>query len=144
MEKLLKVYLIITSLYLLGDGLVHVFDIKLINALDWPQSPVIYSSFIGHLFGFFVILSALLGLEASRDLKKYKNFLYIVAIWLLFYGAHLIYISLTTDFQGLFKNNPSIFVWMPFYNAYLIFEAVLAFVFSLLVFLWWRSEKKLT
>lgn len=144
MEKILRIYLQITSLYLLGDGLVHVFDIKLINVLDWPQAPLVYSRFIGHLYGLFASLAALLGVEASRNLKKYKNFLYIVSVWLLVYGVHLIYISLTTDFQSLFKNTPSIFVWIPFYNAYLIFEALLCFIFAILVFLWRRSIKKTT
>lgn len=142
LEIFLKYYLLITSIYLLGDGLVHVFDIKLISVLDWPQAPLIYSRFIGHLYGLFASLAALLGLEAARDLKKYKNFLYIVAIWLIIYGSHLIYISLTTDFKIIFKDTPSIFVWMDFYNLYLIFEAGLCFIFSILVFLWSKAQNK--
>lgn len=139
-QNILKWYLLVTSIYLLGDGLVHILDIKLINALSWPQAPLVYSKFIGHLYGEFAILASLLGIESQRDLKKYRNFLYIVAIWSLFYGSYLIYSSLTIPFTEIFANTPSVFVWIPFYNYYLIFEASLLFTLSLLVFLWRRNE----
>lgn len=139
-QNILKWYLLISSIYLIGDGIVHLLDIKLIDANLWPEPSLVYSKFIGHLFGAFAILASLLGLESQRDLKKYKNVLYIVAIWSLFYGSYLVYTSLTVPFSKIFSSSPSVFVWMPFYNYYLVFEASLLFTFSLLVFLWRRNE----
>lgn len=141
-QNILKWYLLFSSIYLLGDGLVHVFDIKLISVLSWPEAPLVYSKYIGHLFGAFAILASLFGIESQRDVTKYRNFLYIVAIWSLFYGSYLIYTSLTVPFSKIFSNSPSVFVWIPFYNYYLIFEACLLFTFSLLVFIWRRKEKQ--
>jgi len=140
MNKVLKGYLFFASIYLLLDGLVHLFDIKLIGINNWPTQPFIYSQFIGHLYGGFAILTALLGLEVQRDIKKYKNFLYIVAVWGFFYGLYLVYSSLTTDFLATFKDTPSIYVWIPFYNGYLLFEAALLYTMSGLTYLYWKSE----
>jgi len=132
--------MLLTSIYLIMDGLFHLLDFKLITVSSWPLSSLTYSSLIGHLYGAFAILSGLFGIEAQRNMIKYKNFIYIVAVWLIFYSCLLIYSSMTIDFQRIFVNEPSVYAWMPFYNSYLLFEAFLGFLFSVLTYLWKRSE----
>lgn len=139
-KTILKWYLLITSIYLIGDGLMHVFNIKLINAGAWPEPSLVYSKNISFLFGMFAILAACFGIEASRNLKKYRNFLKIAGIWSIFYGVYLVYISITVDFIGIFEHSPSVYAWMPFYNSYLIFEAGLLFVLAILIFLYHKYD----
>lgn len=124
------------SIYLILDGLIHVFDVKLIDATGWPQPEIVYAKFIGNLYGAFAILAGLFGIEASRNLEKYRNFLYIAAVWSLGYALYLIHTSLTIDFADIFSESPSIYFWMPFYNYYLLFEAGLLLILSVLIFHW--------
>lgn len=137
---ILKRYLLAASIYLILDGLVHVFDIKLVNVNVWPESSLTYSKFIGNLYGGFAILAGLFGIEVQRDLRKYKNILYITAVWSLVYGAYLIYSGLTIPFVEIFSLIPSLYFWMPFYNLYLVFEAGLLFTLSILVYLFKRQN----
>src|SRR3989344_553425 len=117
-SRVLKWYLLIISLYLLGDGFVHVLNIKLLSPDPlWPSNIVIFSKYMSQLYGMFTILAALFGIEVSRNLEKYQNFLYITSVWGVIYGLLLIY-----------------------YNFYIIFEACLLYVFVFLVFLW--SKRK--
>jgi hypothetical protein len=59
-ETILKWYILVTSAYLLADAVVHILDFKLVDViLTWPVQAVVYSKFIGHLYGFFAILAAL-------------------------------------------------------------------------------------
>lgn len=139
-KHLLKWYLIAASIYLILDGLIHVFDVKLVGMTPWPAPALIYAKFIGNLYGGFAILAGLLGIEASRNLEKYTHFLYITAIWSLVYGGFLIYSSSAINFAGIFNKSPSIYLWMPFYNYYLFFEAGLLFILSTLVFLWSKHK----
>ncbi|MBI2593129.1 hypothetical protein HYW44_00605 [Candidatus Daviesbacteria bacterium] len=139
---LLKWYLVAASIYLILVGLMYVFDVKLLDAISWPNPALVYAKFIGNLYGEFAILAGLFGIEASRNLEKYRNFLYIVSFWGLFYAAYLIYSSLVTNFSEIFSQTPSIYIWMPFYNYYLFFEAGMLLIFSLLVFLWSKKQTK--
>lgn len=141
-RNFLKWYLFFASIYLISDGLIHVFDVKLIDAAFWPAPALIYAKFIGNLYGGFAILAGLLGIEASRNLEKYTHLLYIAAIWSLTYGGYLFYSSLTINFVSIFSDSPSIYLWMPFYNYYLLFEAGLLFILSTLVFLWSKEKTK--
>ncbi len=140
-QKILKWYLLVTSIYLIADGLGHIFDIKLMDAGDWSVPALTYARLINHLFGTFAILAGLFGIEASRDLNKYRNFLYIAGVWSLGYGAYLVYLGLGVDFAGIFAGSPSVYAWMPFYNFYLIFEGGLLFTLSALIYLFKREVK---
>lgn len=135
-EKILKWYLMFAGIYLSIDGIIHILDIKLIDAAIWPQSALMYSKFIGNLYGEFAVLVGLLGIETSRNLEKYRNFLYIFAVWSLTYAFYLLYHALTINFVDVFSQAPSIYFWMPFYNNYLFFEAGLLFILSILILLW--------
>lgn len=142
-ETILKWYILVTSVYLLADAVVHILDFKLVDViLTWPEQAVVYSKFIGHLYGFFAILAAVFGIEAQRDIKKYKNFIYLTAVWLVFYGINLLSTGLGADFSEMFASEPSIYVWLPSYNLYLVFESALCFIFAGLTFAWWKSERK--
>lgn len=139
-KLLLKWYLIAASIYLIFDGLVHVFDIKLIDAISWPQPAFVYSKFIGNLYGAFAILAGLFGIEASRNLEKYRNFLYIAAVWSLAHAVYLLYSSLSINFVGIFNQTQSVYFWIPFYNSYLLFEAGLLVTFALMVFIYRKHD----
>lgn len=140
LERLLKWYLLITSIYLLFDGLIHVFDFKLIDVKDWSEQSIIYSQYISRLYGLFVVLAALIGIEISRDLKKYKNILPLGAGWGVVYGVFLIYYSLNIDFVKVFSSTPSIYFWIPFYNYFIVFEALLLFILAALAFIYRRNS----
>lgn len=139
-SKILKWYLLITSIYLVSDGLIHILGVKLINVQLWSKPAFIYSNLITHLYGAFAILAGLFGIETSRDIYKYRNFLYIVAFWVLGYGIYLIYVATTISFKLIFVESPSVFVWMPFYNYYLVFEAGLCFGLSTLIYLFRKKQ----
>lgn len=140
---ILKWYIFITSVYLLSDAIVHLLDFKLIDViLTWPVQAVFYSKFIGHLYGFFAILVAIFGIEVQRNIKKYKNLIYLTAVWLVFYGINLLITGLGADFSEIFTKEPSVYVWLPSYNLYLVFESVLCFVFAGLTLFWWKSERE--
>ncbi len=139
-KNLLKWYLFITSIYLLCDGLIHVFDLKLINVTNWPEAPFVYSQYMGRLYGLFVVLAALFGIEASRNLEKYRNLLYICGIWGVVYSVFLIYNGLKINFVEVFMLTPSIYFWLPFYNVYIIGEAVILLILSGLILLYRKNS----
>lgn len=141
-EKLLKWFLVIAGFYMILDGLIHIFDIKLIEVSAWPQSAFIYSKFIGNLYGEFVIFVGILAMEVSRNLEKYRNLLYLAAFWSLLYSAVLLYNALTIDFVNVFSQTPSLYVWMPFYNFYLFFEGGLLLLAAVLIFIWHKKGRK--
>lgn len=141
-EYFLKWYLMAVSIYLILVGLIYFFDVKLLDAISWPYPALVYSKFIGNLYGEFAILAGLFGIEASRNLEKYRNFLYITAVWSLVYASYLLYSSSMINFADIFSQTPSVYLWVPVYNYYLLFEAGLLFILSILIFLWGKKRKK--
>lgn len=139
-KTVLKYYLLLTSIYLILDGIVHVLGIKLTGIITWPEPALIYSKFITNLYGGFVILAGLFGIETARNLSKYRNFLLIGAVWSLIYAAFLVYSSITIDFVELFTLTPSIYFWIPFYNFYIITEAGLMVILAMLIFFFSREK----
>lgn len=136
-KNILKWYLLFTSIYLFADGIIHILNLKLANiSSNWSSDLVIYAQYMTQLYGLFAVLTASFGLEVSRNLSKYKNLLYIAAIWGIVYAGFLIYYSITIDYPAVFKSTPSIYFWIPFYNAYILFEGLLLFTLSCLIFIY--------
>ncbi len=142
LEKLLRVFLIILGIYLIGDGAIHILNIRLQSVINvWPSSAIAYAKLLNAIYASFVFLVAILVLVAQSDLKKYKSLIKASIIWAIFHGLLMIYLSTTLDFMNSFSHHSSLYVWMPFYNQYLFFEAFLTIIYCLLVFLWVRQQK---
>ena len=136
-EKIFRVFLNVMAVYLILDGAIHLFNIRLQSVLNiWPKSALSYATLLDMIYASFVFLVAALLLIAQRSLKKYQSLILASSIWAIFHGFLLIYLSLSQNFTGNFSNFPSLFVWMPFYNQYLLAEAFLAFIYAILVFIW--------
>lgn len=141
-EKVLRLFLIFLAMYLLFDGGLHLLNIRLQSVEQlWPKSALSYATLLNLIYASFVFLASILIFFAQRELKKYKTMIYASAFWALFHGSLLIYLSITQDFTLYFSDLPSLHVWLPFYSQYLLFESILAYFFSLLVFLWMKGSK---
>jgi uncharacterized membrane protein YozB (DUF420 family) len=140
-DKQLRFFIIVLGIYLIGDGLIHLLNIKLGSVKGiWPQSAFSYAILLNSIYASFVFLVSSLILIAQKDLKKYKSLILVSSVWSVFHGGLLIYLSVTQNFMVSFYNLPSLYVWMSFYDKYLIFEALLAFAYALLVFLWIKND----
>ena len=140
-QKLLRVFLNILAIYLVGDGAIHLLNIRLQSVQNvWPQSALSYAVLLNGIYASFVFLVAILVLVVQKDLKKYKSLIFASAIWSLFHGLLLTYLTLNQNFISSFLSYPSLYVWMPFYNQYLLFEAFLAFVYVILVLIYLKSS----
>lgn len=137
-EKTLRIFLTFLAIYLILDGGIHLFNIRLQSVTNiWPLSALSYASFINALYASFVFLTAGLVLTAQASLKKYKSLILVSGFWAIFHGLLLIYLSLTQNFP---LNLPSLYVWLPFYNLYLVAEALLSFIYATLVFIWIKYD----
>lgn len=138
----MRLFINILAVYLIGDGLIHLLNIRLNSILNvWPSSAISYAVLLNSIYASFIFLAASLILIAQTNLKKYKDLILISAIWAIFHGILLIYLSLTQNFMISFANAPSLSVWMSFYDKYLIFEAIISFIYAILVFLWRNKVK---
>lgn len=137
----MRVFLNLLAVYLIGDGLIHLVNIRLQSVQNiWPQSAISYAILLNSIYASFVFLASILVLIAQKDLKKYKSLILASGIWSIFHGLLLVYITLSQNFMASFLNYPSLYVWLPFYNQYLLFEAFLAFFYAILTFVWNKSS----
>lgn len=140
-EKIFRVFLIFLAVYLVGDGAIHLLNIRLQSVQNiWPQSALSYAVLLNAIYASFVFLAAILVLVVQKDLKKYKPLILSSGIWSLFHGLLLAHLILSQNFMESFSNYSSLYVWIPFYNQYLLFEAFLAFVYAILAFLYFKSQ----
>ncbi|MBI2334494.1 hypothetical protein HYU96_01715 [Candidatus Daviesbacteria bacterium] len=134
-EKLFRIFLIFLAVYLIGDGLIHLFNIRLLSVSSfWPVSAISYAVLMNSIYASFVLLAATLILVAQANLKKYRELILASAIWAIFHGILLLFLNSTQNFAQDFSDYPSLSVWLPFYNHYLFFEAILAFIYAIVVF----------
>lgn len=140
-EKLLRGYINLLGIYLIIDGAIHLFNIRLQSVVNvWPQSALSYATLLNVIYASFVFLAATLVFVAQKDLKKYKTLIMISAIWAFIHGLLLIFLSLTQNFSANFLILSSLSVWIPFYDQYLLLESFLAFVYVVLVFIWIKNN----
>lgn len=141
MEKILRPFLIFGGAYFIFDGLLHLSGVKLTSVINiWPQSALNYSKLLNYLYASFIILSGVMALFFQSDIKKYKTMIIISAIWALFHGAILLLLVNLEGYGEVFKGLDSLKVYLPFYEQYLTFNATMLFLFSGVVFLWWRKK----
>ncbi len=139
----MRIFLTILAMYLIGDGAIHLLNIRLGSVINiWPVSAVSYAVLLDSIYASFVFLIAALILVAQADLKKYKSLILVSGIWAIFHGTLLLYLNSTQNFGNDFFNHPSLLVWIPFYNQYLFFEALLSFVYAVVVFIWNKDIKQ--
>ncbi len=142
MQKLLRIYLNFGAVYLIFDGLIYLFNIRLASVVNvWPTSALSYARLLDTVYASFVFLAAILIFIAQRDLEKYKNLIFCSAIWAFFHGFLLVSFSLTKTFNNDLSLLPSLHIWIPFYSQFLLFEAALLFVYIVLVILWFKGGK---
>lgn len=143
MQNLLRFFLIFAAIYLIVDGIIHFLNIRLSSVLGiWPKSAIVYATLLNTIYASFVFLVAILILAAQKDLQKNKTLIFYSAIWALFHGFLLVNLALTQNFNTDLSDFPSLLVYLPFYNQYLLFEALLAFSYGILVYLWFKDSKK--
>lgn len=141
-DKILKFFLNFLAIYLIGDGAIHLFNIRLQSVGNiWPQSALSYAVLLNSIYASFVFLVAILAFTAQKDLKKYKNLIFASSFWAIFHGLLLIYLITSYNFLNSFQAYASLYLGMSFYNQYLLFEAILAFFYASLVWTWVKSEK---
>lgn len=139
----MRIFLTVLAMYLIGDGAIHLLNIRLGSVINvWPVSAVSYAILLDSIYASFVFLAAALILVAQTDLKKYESLILVSGIWSILHGILLLYLNSTQHFAHDFFNYPSLLVWMPFYNQYLLFEALLSFVYAIVVFIWNKAIKQ--
>lgn len=141
LEKFLKSFLTFGVIYFIFDGLLHFLGIKLASVNNWPESAKAYANLINVLYGSFIFLAAGIIFVIQQDLQKYKNIIFLSAIWSLFHGVALLYLVWSNDYQNIFKNHDSLLVWLPFYREYLTLNSALLFIYSISVYFWMNSLK---
>lgn len=142
-ERILRIFIIFLGIYLIFDGSIFLFNIKLQSVSKvWPASALSYATVVDSLCATFIYLAAALAFIVQKDLKKYKSIISISSIWTFFQGLLLIYLNSAQNLISNFSNLPSLSVWMPFYQQYLLFEAFLCFIYTGLVLIWLKGEKK--
>ncbi len=141
-EKLLRGFLNFAGIYFIFDALLHFSGIKLasVNGV-WPSSAISYAHLLNYIYASFVILAALIAFIIQKDPIKYKSIIKLSAIWAIFHGVILLTLVWTQNYQQIFQDLPSLLVWLPIYREYLVFNAILLFIYSLLVYLWFRGER---
>lgn len=141
-KKFIRAFLIALGIYLMADGVIHLLNLRLQSVTNiWPASALSYAKLLNLIYASFVFLASILVLVAQNNLKKYQTLIFSSAVWALFHGSLLIFLSLSEDFKNSFLNLPSLLVWISFYNQYLSVEAILAFLYALIIFVWIKEEK---
>lgn len=142
MEKIVRGFLIFGIFYLIFDGLLHFFNIRLLSVQSiWPQSALSYGVLLNMVYASFVFLTTGFAFLMQTDIKKYKNLIILSSFWAFFHAILLIYLSTTQNLVLNGKNLPSLLVWSPFYNQYLFFESTLLISYSLVVFYWVKKGR---
>ncbi len=141
-QKLLRIFLNFGAVYLIFNGLVYLFNIRLASVENvWPISAIYYARLLDAIYASFVFLAAVLIFIAQKDLKKYKDLIFYSTIWAFFHGVLLIFLSLTQNFTKDSPSLPSLYIWIPFYSQFLLFEVLLLFIYIVLVVLWFKGGK---
>lgn len=138
----LRTLVIFWGIYLLFEGLLYFFNVRLADAKNvWPASATLYSELIGKVLGSVFLFIAAVVFDLQRDLLKHRNFIKLSGFWSIFHGGILIWLSLSNNFVEVFKNTPSLYVWFPFYSQYVALEGIILICYSVLVYFWLKNTK---
>lgn len=137
---LIRALLIFGSLYLFIEGIIHLFALRLISVTSiWPQSAILYASWMGRFYGSFTVLVAILLFYIQRDVTKFRTILTITAIFAVFHAFMLVFGAATEPFDAVYRQYPSLSFWIPFYNIFIIIEAIILFLYAIVIFVWRRN-----
>ena len=140
--NILRGFLIFGGCYFIFDALLHFSNLKLTSVENvWSVSALNYGRLINFLYASFVLLAASIAFAIQTDLKKYQTIILISAIWALLHGLILLGLVWTQDYQQIFTQFPSLLVWLPFYREYLSFSSLLLFLYSGMVYLYFKKYK---
>jgi len=141
-KTILRRFLIFGGGYFLFEGLLHLSGLKLssINSV-WPIAAISYANLLNNIYASFIILAGFVAFIIQKDPIKYELIIKLSAIWALLHGIMLLFLVWTQDYQQIFQNLPSLLVYLPFYREYLIFNAVLLFLYSGVVYFYFRTKK---
>lgn len=140
-QFVLKVMLLFGAIYLFIDGLIHFFDIKLLDiGNSWPASALVYAHLLDKVAGVFIFFMAAAAFIFYRNLNKYRELIYLSAGLALFLGLTFIYLGISIDYANAFLGASSLSFWLPFYGQYLILEAAVLLFYSIVVFMWFRTR----
>lgn len=143
MEKTIRIFLIAGAFYLIFDGLIHFFNLRLFSAQSvWPESALSYSTLLNLVYASFVFLTAGFAFVLQTDINKYKNFVIFSSFWAIFHALMLIFLSFAQNLTLNAKDLPSLYVWLPFYDEYLLVESVVLFCYAGLIFAWIGKKSK--
>lgn len=142
LTKTLKGLLIFGSLYFTVDGLIHLFNIKLISVESaWPKSAIAYSILLDSIYASFIFLAAAIAVVLQADLKKNKTAIFVTSVWAIWHGWLLIFLSFSLDLVRISSSLPSLHLWFPFYDQYLIFQGSLLLVYAVVALVWFKKNK---
>lgn len=133
--KIIRYFIILGSLYLLIDSLLHMAGLRLsdVNNL-WPNSSLVYGLFMTQLYGLVTFFIAILFFEIQKNIYLYRKVIILSAFYTLLHGLFLFWNSFMINFNSLYHDTPSIIVWIPDYNLLIKLEASLLIFYSLVVF----------
>jgi hypothetical protein len=136
LKKIIKILLMVGSIYLSCDALIHLFNVRLADAVPlWPSSAIRFAGFISQIYASFVLLVAVLIWEIQKDLIKYRNLATICGVWALLHGGFLGQQTLN-GLADSFEKIPSLLVWTAYYPMITLFESILLIIFGTIVILW--------
>ena len=126
-------------IYMLGETIVHLSGIRLINLNQfWPQPAVTFLEEFILLWGAACIFLTWLNFRLITHFNQLKHLLPEISIVLLIHAFILLYISRNHLDQMLPTQTAT--VWIPHYQIWLKFEAFLLFLFF--AFIQWGKHKK--
>ncbi len=109
----------------------------------WSSQAIVYAKLIEEVLGStFLFIAVIILFEVQKNMLKYKNFIKISALWALLHGILLIYLSFSQNYIEVFKSFPSLMVWFPLYDKYVAFEGIVIICFSMLVYLWIKTNEQ--
>lgn len=141
LAKIVRATIIFWGIYLLFEAFLYLSHVRLTDIKPfWLPSATAYSQFIESMLGSVFLFLSAAAFELQRDLQKYKKIIVLSAPWAIFHGGLLIYFK-GQNYVTLYANTPSLYVWTPFYNSYLLFEGMLALIYAVVVFLWFKDSQ---
>lgn len=142
-ERIIRIYLLIGTLYFFGEALIHIFSLRLVDIQTaWPREAVVYSRWMTGFYGGLALFIASLLFVIRQNIQQYKHILYCIAVYAALHASFLLYAAATVDFDTIYSNFPSLSFWIPLYNSFLIIEAVLLYAYTIIIICWYTKTKK--
>ncbi len=140
-NQILRIYTIFGGIFILVDGLIHILPLRLVDVVNvWPPAAYQYARFFNQLYGSYAIFIAGTLLILQTDLKKFRPQVIWSSYFALFHSCLLIWNVLAFNLQSTLKPWPSLTVWLPGYNLIEFFEAILLFIYVIIVYMWSKSH----